>query len=127
MYNSHEGENFVPFGLKASVTPNGFNSSTASFHQWLTGFVPGLSTKQIAAIEDVYYPMEGDTETIDAYNTSFVRAGLVYRDLVLACPAYWIATAARDKGYLGEYTISPATHGSDTIYVCVSTRERDGS
>ena len=127
MYNSHEGENFVPSGLKASVTPNGFNSSTASFHQWLTGFVPGLSTKQIAAIEDVYYPMEGDTETIDAYNTSFVRAGLVYRDLVLACPAYWIATAARDKGYLGEYTISPATHGSDTIYVCVSTRERDGS
>ncbi|KGO39645.1 Carboxylesterase, type B [Penicillium expansum] len=115
MYNSHEGQNFVPSGLDSTVSVNGFNSSVASFHQWLSGFVPGLSTKSIGEVESLY-PAEGSTETIDSYNTSYVRAGLVYRDVVLACPAYWIASAATEKGYLGEYTISPATHGSDTIY-----------
>jgi len=120
MYNSHEGENFIPSGLKSAINVNGFNSSVASFHHWLTGFVPGLSSKQIGQVESIYYPAEGDTETIESYNTSYVRAGLIYRDVVLACPAYWIASAATVKGYLGEYTISPATHGSDTIYVCSS-------
>ncbi|CAG7920492.1 unnamed protein product [Penicillium olsonii] len=114
MYNTHEGENFIPSGL-ASEDGNGFNSSTASFHDWLTGFVPGLSKKQIGQVESIYYPARGTTETTE-YNTSYVRAGLVYRDVVLACPAYWIASAASKKGYLGEYTISPAKHASDTIY-----------
>jgi carboxylesterase type B len=118
MYNSHEGQNFVPSGLDSAVSVNGFNSSVESLHSWLTGFVPGLSAKQIKQVESVYYPAVGSTETIAQYNTSLVRAGLVYRDVVLACPAYWIASAASRKGYLGEYTISPATHGSDTIYVC---------
>ncbi|KAJ5770615.1 uncharacterized protein N7511_002666 [Penicillium nucicola] len=116
MYNSHEGQNFVPSGLDSAVSVNGFNSSIQSFHGWLAGFVPGLSVKQIKKVESVYYPAVGSTETIAQYNTSLVRAGLVYRDVVLACPAYWIASAAKRKGYLGEYTISPATHGSDTIY-----------
>ncbi|KGO73825.1 Carboxylesterase, type B [Penicillium italicum] len=98
-----------------AVLVTGFNSSVASFHQWLSGFVPGLSAEEISDVESLY-PAEGSTETIDSYNTSYVRAGLVYRDVVLACPAYWIASAATEKGYLGEYTISPATHGSDTIY-----------
>lgn len=121
MYNSHEGENFIPSGLKSVVDVNGFNSSVESFHTWLTGFVPGLSTKEISQVESIYYPAIGSTETIENYNTSYVRAGLIYRDVVLACPAYWIASASSIKGYLGEYTISPATHGSDTIYVS-STR-----
>ncbi|OGE52631.1 hypothetical protein PENARI_c009G10437 [Penicillium arizonense] len=116
MYNSHEGQNFVPSGLDSAVSVNGFNSSIESFQSWLTGFVPGLSAKQIKQVESVYYPAVGSTETIAQYNTSLVRAGLVYRDVVLACPAYWIASAASRNGYLGEYTISPATHGSDTIY-----------
>jgi carboxylesterase type B len=119
-YNSHEGENFIPPGLKSTADVSGFNSSVASFHDWLTGFVPGLSAKQIGHVESIYYPAEGETETIGGYNTSYTRAGLVYRDVVLACPAYWIASAATVKGYVGEYTISPATHGSDTIYVCSS-------
>ncbi|KAJ5668983.1 Carboxylesterase type B [Penicillium macrosclerotiorum] len=115
MYNSHEGQNFVPSGLEGSTSTNGYNSSTASFDQWLAGFLPGLSTKQIEAVKN-YYPADGSTETIDEYNTTYVQAGLIYRDVVLACPAYWIASDAQRRGYIGEYTISPATHGSDTIY-----------
>lgn len=126
MYNSHEGENFVPSGLKSVDSVNGFNSSVESFHDWLVGFLPRLSERQIQAVEDVYYPPVGNTETIDEYNSSYVRAGLIYRDVVLACPAYWVAFAAAEKGYLGEYTISPATHGSDTIYVCESLLTREG-
>ncbi|RAL15105.1 putative carboxylesterase [Aspergillus homomorphus CBS 101889] len=115
MYNTHEGENFIPSGLGSpTTTSTGFNSSLASFHTWLTGFVPGLSAHEIDLVQSRYYPDAGSTETIDTYNSTFVRAGLVYRDLVLACPAYWVASAARRDGYLGEYTISPAKHGSDT-------------
>jgi carboxylesterase type B len=117
MYNTHEGQNFVPPGLDSTVSESGYNSSDASFHQWVTGFLPGLSPKQIQEVENVYYPADGSTETISEYNTTFVRAGLIYRDVVLACPAYWMASAAKKRGYVGEYTISPATHGSDTIYV----------
>ncbi|CAI7662965.1 unnamed protein product [Penicillium pancosmium] len=116
MYNSHEGENFVPTGLKSAESVNGFNSSTEGFQYWLTGFLPRFSKSQIRHVEDFYYPAVGSTETIDEYNSTFVRAGLIYRDVVLACPAYWVGSGAEEKGYLGEYTISPATHGSDTIY-----------
>jgi hypothetical protein len=116
MYNTHEGQNFVPPGLDSSGSENGFNSSDASFHQWVKGFLPGLSARDIEDIEEIYYPPEGSTETIE-YNTTYVRAGFIYRDVVLACPAYWMASAAKRNGYVGEYTISPATHGSDTIYV----------
>ncbi|PYI30515.1 alpha/beta-hydrolase [Aspergillus indologenus CBS 114.80] len=115
MYNSHEGENFVPAGLGSTTTTStGFNASLASFEAWVSGFVPGLTSHEIRLLESQYYPPAGTTETIDAYNTTLVRAGLVYRDLVLACPAYWVASAAGTHGYLGEYTISPAKHGSDT-------------
>jgi carboxylesterase type B len=116
MYNTHEGQNFVPPGLDSSGSENGFNSSDASFHQWVKGFLPGLSARDIEDIEEIYYPPERSTETIE-YNTTYVRAGLIYRDVVLACPAYWMASAAKRNGYVGEYTISPAIHGSDTIYV----------
>ncbi|PYH45852.1 alpha/beta-hydrolase [Aspergillus saccharolyticus JOP 1030-1] len=115
MYNTHEGENFIPSGLGSTTTTStGFNSSLASFESWVKGFVPGLSADEIGLLESKYYPQTGSTETIDAYNTTLVRAGLIYRDLVLACPAYWVASTAGKDGYLGEYTISPATHGSDT-------------
>ncbi|KAL3484291.1 Alpha/Beta hydrolase protein [Aspergillus germanicus] len=118
-YNTHEGENFVPPGLNyadSSEAADGFNSSTASFHDWLTGFLPGLSSREIKLLENKYYPETGSTETLDAYNSTLVRAGLVYRDVVLACPAYWLSSAATKKGYLAEYTIDPAKHASDTIY-----------
>ncbi|KAL4968662.1 putative carboxylesterase [Aspergillus stella-maris] len=127
VYNSHEGENFIPPGLAYPVsneagTTDGFNSSLPSFHDWLGGFVPGLSEGAIRELEDVFYPVTGGTETLETYNSTFVRAGLVYRDVVLACPAYWLASVAyagkegKGKGYLAEYTILPARHASDTVY-----------
>lgn len=57
---------------------------------------------------------------IASYNTTYARAGLIYRDVVLACPSYWTARVAKMKSYVGEYSISPAKHASDTIYVCFS-------
>ncbi|KAL2832860.1 alpha/beta-hydrolase [Aspergillus cavernicola] len=118
-YNTHEGENFIPPGFSypnSTVSADGFNSSTASFHSWLNGFLPGLSEKETARLESTYYPVSGKTETLDSYNSTFVRAGLIYRDVVLACPALWLASSAKKKGYLAEYTIDPARHASDTIY-----------
>ena len=133
MYNLHEGENFIPPGLNSGVTnasaPVGsgtaFNSSITSFEMWLEGFLPGLSEAQREELEMVQYPETGGAENLPVYNSSYVRAGLVYRDVVLACPALWMSSAVASdggdgngsesgKGYLGTYTISPATHGSDT-------------
>lgn len=115
-YNLHEGENFIPPGLQhAASTPDSpFNSSSASFTAWLTGFLPDLSPVDVARVEALY-PASGTAEEI-SYNTTYIRAGLVYRDVVLACPAYWLANKA-EKGWLVEYTISPAKHASDTVYV----------
>ncbi|KFY70392.1 hypothetical protein V499_09209 [Pseudogymnoascus sp. VKM F-103] len=117
MYNSHEGENFIPPGLKSTAnagTPP-FNSSTASFDVWLGGFLPRFGKHGIQRVKTLY-PEVGSTETISSYNTTYERAQLIYRDVVLACPAYWTAGAAHKKSYVGEYTISPAKHASDTIY-----------
>lgn len=118
MYNTHEGQNFVPPGL-ADVNNTGsppFNSSLASFDGWLAGYLPGFSSADLEAVKELY-PQVGSSESISSYNDSFTRAGLIFRDSVLACPTYWMAGAAPLGGYLGEYTISPATHGSDTYWV----------
>lgn len=118
MYNLHEGENFVPPGLQ-SVNSTGsppFNSSLASFDSWLSGFLPNFSAVELALVKQLY-PAAGTAEELGTYNTTYTRAGLIYRDVVLACPAYWMAGSAHQTGYLGEYTISPAKHGSDTIWV----------
>ncbi|RDW95031.1 carboxylic ester hydrolase-24 [Coleophoma crateriformis] len=117
MYNQHEGENFIPPGLQNtnnSGTP-AFNSSLASFDNWLAGFLPGFSKRQLDQVK-IHYPASGSSEELPSYNTTYIRAGLIYRDVVLACPAYWTARAAHHKSYVGQYTISPAKHGSDTIY-----------
>lgn len=114
----YSGENFVPAGLQ-NATDTGtppFNSTTASFNTWLTGFLPSFSTFQLDAVRAIY-PASGTAETFPGYNTSYVRAGLIYRDSVLACPALWISKSASEAGWMGEYTISPARHASDTIYV----------
>jgi carboxylesterase type B len=102
MYNTHEGENFV--------------SSAVDYDAWIAGFLPSFSQAELARL-DALYPAAGSAESIAAYNDSYTRAGLVYRDTVLACPAYWTAGAAADGGWLGEYTISPAKHASDVSYV----------
>ncbi|KFY30373.1 hypothetical protein V493_01959 [Pseudogymnoascus sp. VKM F-4281 (FW-2241)] len=117
MYNAHEGENFLPPGLKSETdlgTP-AFNSSTASFNVWLGGFLPRFSKHDLKRVKTLY-PEIGSTETISNYNTTYERAQLIYRDVVLACPAYWMARAAHKKSYIGEYTISPAKHASDTTW-----------
>ncbi|KAJ5032584.1 uncharacterized protein L3040_009184 [Drepanopeziza brunnea f. sp. 'multigermtubi'] len=117
VYNTHEGENFVPPGFLSatSIGTPAFNSSTASFDEWLRGYLPGLSSYNIQRVKALY-PATGSAKNIPIYNTSYVRAGLVYRDTVLACPAYWMASAAKQKSYVAEYTILPATHGSDVQY-----------
>ncbi|TVY82677.1 Carboxylesterase patB [Lachnellula suecica] len=115
MYNTHEGENFIPPGL-ANAQNSGsppFNSSTASFNAWLRGFLPSFSDRNIEQLEALY-PATGASEGIASYNTTYTRAGLIYRDVTLACPAYWLARAAHKKSYVGEYMISPAKHASDT-------------
>ncbi|KAK3635245.1 hypothetical protein LTR56_014854 [Elasticomyces elasticus] len=114
MYNLHEGENFVPPGLQ-NATDTGsppFNSTIASFQTWLRGYLPDMSEHNLQRVLRLY-PASGAAEEL-VYNTSYVRAGLIYRDTVLACPAYWMARSSRKHAYVGEYTIDPARHGSDT-------------
>lgn len=121
MHNTHEGESFLPPGLNSEAdtgTPP-FNSSEASFDTWLRGFLPGLGDCEIEAVKRLY-PAEGETETI-AYNSTWVRAGLVYRDVTLSCPAFWFARAAPEGGWLGEYAMTPSLHASDVYWVRIRT------
>lgn len=117
MYNLHEGENFVPPGLQNATGAGSpyYNSSKSSFETWLRGYLPDFSESDLRRVQQLY-PASGTAEEL-TYNTTYVQAGLIYRDTVLACPALWMATASHKHAYMGEYTISPAKHGSDTIYV----------
>ncbi|KAI0143726.1 carboxylesterase [Xylariaceae sp. FL1272] len=117
MYNTHEGENFIPPGLKSSVDTGSpaFNSSVASFEKWLSGYLPGLSENDLGSLKQLY-PITGNSENVASYNDSYTRAGLIFRDSTLACPAYWLAGSAQDGSWIGEYTISPATHASDVYW-----------
>ncbi|KAF2022272.1 alpha/beta-hydrolase [Aaosphaeria arxii CBS 175.79] len=112
-YNLHEGENFIPPGFANAAGSGGFNSSVASFDRWLEGFLPQFGKGELNRVKELY-PESGVAEEIK-WNTTYERAGLIYRDLILACPAYWLANTAR-KGWLMEYTIDPAKHASDTVY-----------
>ena len=78
--------------------------------------MPRFSKHSIKHVKALY-PEIGSTETISSYNTTYERAQLIYRDVVLACPAYWMAGAAHKKSYVGEYIITPAKHASDTTWV----------
>ncbi|KAI1756744.1 carboxylesterase [Xylaria castorea] len=118
MYNTHEGENFVPSGLKSTSdtgTPP-FNASAVSFEQWVSGYLPTLSRAELDTLLKELYPEVGGAEHVAGYNDTFTRAGLIYRDSTLACPAYWMAGSASDGGWIGEYTISPAQHASDVYW-----------
>ncbi|EGY14587.1 hypothetical protein VD0002_g4773 [Verticillium dahliae] len=106
MHNTHEGESFIPASLQGAA-------NETAFDKWLRGFLPNLSECEIAAVKK-HYPAEGATETID-YDSTWVRAGLVYRDNVLSCPAYWFTNAA-SQGYFGEYSLTPSLHASDTFW-----------
>jgi carboxylesterase type B len=113
-YNLHEGENFIPAGFSNAAGLGGFNSSAESFDAWLRGFLPRFSNAKIEELKKLY-PSQGTAEEI-SYKTTYERAGLIYRDAVLACPAYWVSKAAKN-GWIAEYTISPAKHASDVKYV----------
>jgi hypothetical protein len=115
MYNAHEGENFVPPGLRKETSSGGFNSSAASFDNWLSGFQPSFNATLIDEVK-LLYPEAGKTGTF-AFKTSYERAGIIFRDAVLTCPELWIVKAASRPGSIGEYTISPAKHASDVNYV----------
>ncbi|KAK3117094.1 hypothetical protein LTR53_001899 [Teratosphaeriaceae sp. CCFEE 6253] len=126
MYNLHEGEDFIPPGLQNATDAVGygppgllnvtgsprFSSSLPSFGKWLHGFLPHLAQGNLQRVEHLY-PSCGTAEEL-TYDTSFVRAGLIYRDVVLACPAFWMARASHKRAYVGEYTIDPARHATDT-------------
>ncbi|KAK1512833.1 carboxylesterase [Colletotrichum tamarilloi] len=116
MHNTHEGENFLPGGLQSATDVGSppFNSSEASFDKWLRGFLPGFGDCEIEGVKRLY-PAAGTTETI-SYNTTYVRAGLIYRDVVLSCPAFWFSGAAPKGGWLGEYSLNPSKHASDTVW-----------
>ncbi|KAI1325280.1 carboxylesterase [Xylariaceae sp. FL0255] len=117
-YNLHEGQNFIPPGLNGHRVDTGippFNSSIASFEKWLTGYLPGLTTADLARLRELY-PVVGSAENLPSYNDSYTRAGLIFRDSVLACPAYWLVGSAAEGSWIGEYTIPPATHASDVYW-----------
>ena len=99
-WNLHEGIYFVPDDLTNGKGE--YNSTDAGFEGWLAGFVPGLSAESIEKVHELY-----PKESKDEYDTVKGRASFVYRDVVLACPSYWLAQAA-DIGYSAEYQISPA-------------------
>lgn len=116
MFNTHEGETFIPGGLNSAAGSGGFNSSDAGFDGWLEGFLPGLKECEREAVKR-YYPKSGSAEEIESYSGWYTAAGLVFRDVVLACPAYWMAGAQKGGSWLGEYSIAPAKHASDTYWV----------
>lgn len=107
IYNTYEGEDFLPPGL---ILPA--NGSSPSFESWVKAFLPGLDYEEIADL----YPPNGKTETI-SYNNDSTRAGMIFRDILFACPSLWIAKSPEKKGWLGEYIVPPATHASDTPFV----------
>ncbi|KAF1942201.1 putative carboxylesterase [Clathrospora elynae] len=113
-YNLHEGENFIPPGFaNTSTGDDGFNSSAPSFDTWLRGFLPDFTERDLDDVRTMY-PATGEAEEIH-WNGTYVGAGILYRDLVLACPAYWLSKKA-ERGWLIEYTISPAKHASDVQF-----------
>jgi carboxylesterase type B len=111
-YNTFDGQNFLNPDLVA-LPPN---STEEPFLKWVHGFLPSLSTEQMNTALELY-PIKGGAESIASYNETWVRAELIYRDLVFTCPGYWMAGAARKGGYLAEYAILPAKHASETYWV----------
>lgn len=100
IYNSLEGESFLPPGLQSDVSSGSppFNSSNKSFSNWIRGYLPNFSELDIESVK-VLYPAHGTTEAL-SYNDSYTRAGLIYRDSTIACPTYWMGSRASENGWL---------------------------
>ncbi|KAH9902289.1 putative carboxylesterase [Xylariomycetidae sp. FL2044] len=136
MYNEHEGEDFVPSSLLQGSDNSTNNNETSAFDAWLAGYLPAFSARDLDRVREVYGGgAAGNDDDDDAFPSSsssfsplslpsvvspYERAGLIYRDTVLACPGYWTAgTASASSGgrsWLGEYTIAPAKHASDVYW-----------
>jgi carboxylesterase type B len=123
IYNSLEGEYFIPTALASPTTKDGYNTSYSSFEKWLKGFIPDLPAADLSKVLELY-PENGTSEILPAYNTTYMRAQMIFRDLVLGCPSYWSAGAAK-MGYLAEYSILPANHGDDSQWVCYNKSVQD--
>lgn len=143
-YNTHEGENFVPTWLFPKTASNTTSDSDEDqFHAWLVRYLPDLMADDVVQVGRLY-PETGDVEDDAGRNASgayvaytagnpFGRAGLVYRDVTLACPAYWMTGLAsghngndnrnnnRTASWIAEYSIAPAKHASDTYWVSRNT------
>lgn len=98
VYNTYEGTTFIP----------GYVSTENKTREWVKGFLPNFDETALQKVEDVYPP----SANVSARD----RAGFIYRDVVLSCPAFWLAAGAK-SGWIGEYQISPARHASDVGYV----------
>ncbi|CAK7225478.1 hypothetical protein SCUCBS95973_005878 [Sporothrix curviconia] len=123
-YNTHEGENLVPPWLFRKKDDASNGDDEKEFHVWLARYLPDLAADDVAQI-DKLYPSAGDIvyqgdEAYAAYSAGspFGRAGLVYRDVTLSCPAYWMTGLARSNasGWMAEYSIAPAKHAGDTYW-----------
>jgi hypothetical protein len=118
VFNSHEGENFLPGDLKISAFTH-FNVSTEGLDTWLRGFLPNFNQNLHEQVKQLY-PARGRTEMYD-FNTTHSRAAVIYLDVVLACTAFWVAKGAKQAGWMVDYNIPPAHHASDTAYVSYSS------
>lgn len=98
IFNHREGVYFTPEKL-----------TLAGFAKWFDDYLPRLSSETKTKALELYPAVHAD------YKTSHERAAMIYGDITVACPAYWAAKAA-NVGFVIEYTILPATHGSDTGY-----------
>lgn len=114
MFNAQEGAQFNSVEL-ANATSTPLNSSEAGFDYWLRGYLPRFSEEELEQVKQLYPPVVTTETTI--YNGTYERAGVIFLHTVLACPGYWTSSAAQ-TGYQGEYTVSPAQHGSEQVYVC---------
>ncbi|PSR82203.1 Alpha/Beta hydrolase protein [Coniella lustricola] len=121
LYNSYDGSDFVDTSL-ALAQGSPYNATAAGFDSWLADFLPRFSAGKLQSVRELY-PAVGKTDSPEwSWNTSFARAAYIYRDVSLACPAFWIAsTVAKEAGtsWLAEYAVPPAEHGSDEPYICL--------
>ncbi|KAF3769304.1 alpha/beta-hydrolase [Cryphonectria parasitica EP155] len=131
LFNANEGESFVDPSLLLDDSLDGigdgadgglgtgplpYNGTAAGFDAWLADLLPRLNATQTTAVKQLY-PAEGTTDVAGwSWNTTFGRASYLYRDLVLACPAYWIASTAPGTGYLAQWTVPPANHVTPFVW-----------
>lgn len=69
-----------------------------NWDDWIRGFLPDFDVNALDMVEEMY-PANDVIKYTKNY-TAQTRAGLVYRDVILACPGYWMAASASESGCL---------------------------